>query len=175
GAVSGSQGQGMRRGRFAGAVLLGLMAVPAVRAADPSADASQAQAQALWKRHCSLCHLEGGTGTFMLGRRLGAERALLEERTDLNAEYVRTVVRQGIQSMPRFSRAELPDADLDRIAQYLVAPEVPVPEPPRPDERGRGRYPALQEEIASLPDHVVYRPADLTALGSHRLGVVAWG
>src|SRR5690606_9529574 len=165
----------MRRGGYACAVLLGLMAVTPVRAADSSADAAQTQAKALWKRHCSLCHLEGGTGTFMLGRRLGAERALLERRTDLNADYVRTVVRQGIQSMPRFSRAELPDADLERIAQYMAAPEVPVPEPPRPDERGSGRYPALKEEIASLPDHVVYRPADLAALGNQKLGVVAWG
>lgn len=58
----------------------------------------------------------------MLGRRLGTERALLERRTDLDAHYIRTVVRQGIQSMPRFSRAELPDEDLDRIAQYLAGP-----------------------------------------------------
>ncbi len=80
-----------------------------------------AQAQALWKRHCGPCHLEGGTGTFMLARRLGAERALLEKRTDLTAQYVQTVVRHGIQSMPRFSRAELPDEELAQIARYLGA------------------------------------------------------
>ena len=33
----------------------------------------------------------------------------------------------------------------------------------------------MKEEIASLPRHVVYRPQDLNALGSTKLGVVAWG
>ncbi len=156
----------MRRGWIAAAALLALVSVSPVRAAEQGTDASQAQS--LWKRHCGPCHLEGGTGTFMLGRRLGTERALLEQRTDLNAQYVRTVVRNGIQSMPRFSRAELPDADLDRIVRYLTGEE-------RPDERGSGRYPAIKEEVAGLPDHVVYRPANLDALGRQKLGVVAWG
>jgi hypothetical protein len=45
----------------------------------------------------------------------------------------------------------------------------------RPDTPGTGRFPAVKEEVASLPGHVVYRPKDLAALGSARLGVVAWG
>src|SRR5687768_14637974 len=45
----------------------------------------------------------------------------------------------------------------------------------RPDTPGTGRFPAMKEEIASLPRHVVYRPADLNALGGTKLGVVAWG
>jgi mono/diheme cytochrome c family protein len=121
----------MRRGSFARAALLALVTLSLVQAAEPgraeagnTAQAGQsgpeARARVLWRRHCGPCHLEGGTGTFMLGRRLGTGRALLEQRTDLNAPYVRTVVRNGIQSMPRFSRAELPDADLERIVQYLV-------------------------------------------------------
>lgn len=76
--------------------------------------------QALFRQHCGVCHLAGGTGTFMLGRRLGAESALLENRTNLDAAYVRTVARHGIASMPRFSRAELPEAQLASIAQYLT-------------------------------------------------------
>ena len=40
-----------------------------------------------------------------------------------------------------------------------------------PDTPGTGRYPALKEEVTSLPDHVVYRPADLGKLGAHKLGV----
>ena len=44
-----------------------------------------------------------------------------------------------------------------------------------PDNVGTGRYPALKEEVASLPAHVVYRPKDLAALGPRPLGVVAWG
>jgi len=45
----------------------------------------------------------------------------------------------------------------------------------RPDTPGTGRFPALKEEVAGLPKHVIYRPADLDALGSSKLGVVAWG
>jgi hypothetical protein len=45
----------------------------------------------------------------------------------------------------------------------------------RPDTPGTGRFPAMKEEAASLPRHVVYRPKDLAALGNAKLGVVAWG
>jgi len=44
-----------------------------------------------------------------------------------------------------------------------------------PDTPGTGPFPALKEEVASLPDHVIYRPADLARLGKTRLGVVVWG
>ena len=44
-----------------------------------------------------------------------------------------------------------------------------------PDNPGTGPYPAMKEQVASLPDHVVYRPRDLAALGKLKLGVVAWG
>jgi dienelactone hydrolase len=43
-----------------------------------------------------------------------------------------------------------------------------------PDSPGSGRYPALKEIDPSLPDHVVYRPADLSKLPG-KLGVIAWG
>jgi dienelactone hydrolase len=44
-----------------------------------------------------------------------------------------------------------------------------------PDTAGTGKYPALKEMVASLPNHVIYRPANLAALGGEKLGVVAWG
>ena len=44
-----------------------------------------------------------------------------------------------------------------------------------PDSPGTGAYPALKEAVASLPDHVIYRPADLAKLGNTRLGVLVWG
>jgi hypothetical protein len=34
----------------------------------------------------------------------------------------------------------------------------------RPDTPGTGRFPAIKEEVASLPAHVVYRPNDLAAM-----------
>ena len=45
----------------------------------------------------------------------------------------------------------------------------------KPDTVGTGRYPALKEMVASLPNHVIYRPADLSKLGNEKLGVLAWG
>lgn len=44
-----------------------------------------------------------------------------------------------------------------------------------PAERGSGAYPALYEERADLPDHVVYRPADLGAIGRGMLGIYVFG
>src|SRR6185436_18281429 len=45
----------------------------------------------------------------------------------------------------------------------------------RPDTPGTGRFPAMKEEVSSLPRHVIYRPKDLAGLGNTKLGVVAWG
>ncbi len=44
----------------------------------------------------------------------------------------------------------------------------------KPDTVGTGPYPALKEMVESLPNHVIYRPADLTKV-SGKLGVLAWG
>lgn len=44
-----------------------------------------------------------------------------------------------------------------------------------PVERGSGPYPALYEERADLPDHVVYRPADLTKVKRRALGIYVFG
>ena len=44
-----------------------------------------------------------------------------------------------------------------------------------PDTPGTGAFPALKEEIPSLADHVVYRPADLGKLGSTKLGLYLFG
>jgi hypothetical protein len=44
-----------------------------------------------------------------------------------------------------------------------------------PDTPGSGPYPAVMEIDPALPDHVVYRPADLSRIGAHQLGVFVWG
>ena len=58
----------------------------------------------------------------------------------------------------------------DRAAAERIAANNKLPDPP-----GTGPYAAMKEEVASLPKHVVYRPANLAALGGRKLGVVAWG
>lgn len=44
----------------------------------------------------------------------------------------------------------------------------------KPDTVGTGNYPARKETVDSLPNHVIYRPADLSKL-KEKLGVLAWG
>lgn len=44
-----------------------------------------------------------------------------------------------------------------------------------PDTPGTGEFPAVKEEDAGLPDHVIYRPADLSKIGPGMLPIVAWG
>ncbi|HWK41850.1 MAG TPA: hypothetical protein VNR60_07950 [Croceibacterium sp.] len=45
----------------------------------------------------------------------------------------------------------------------------------KPDTQGTGRYPSLKEMDWSLPDHTIYRPANLSRVGDGELGVIAWG
>lgn len=92
-------------------------------AADAPAQASRGQQ--VFTHRCSMCHREGGTGTFILARRLGAAKSLLEKRTDLEPTYIRTVVRWGLVNMPRISRVELPDPDMDALVAYLTAAKAP--------------------------------------------------
>ena len=78
--------------------------------------------QLAFTHRCGMCHREGGTGTYILARRLGAEKSLLEKRSDLKPDYIRFVVRWGLVNMPRLSRVEVPNQDLDAIAAYLTTP-----------------------------------------------------
>lgn len=80
--------------------------------------------EALFSNRCGACHLAGGMGTNLLTKQrlaLGAspESALLANREDLSAAYVVAVVRNGKMAMPRLSRVEVTDAELDAIAKYL--------------------------------------------------------
>lgn len=44
-----------------------------------------------------------------------------------------------------------------------------------PDTEGTGPYRATKEEDPSLPNHVVYRPRDLSKVGKGQLGIIGWG
>ena len=83
------------------------------------ASADVASDKKLFDAKCAKCHNESGTGTFMLNRRLGKDKSLLEQRTDLAPGFVRHVVRNGILGMPPFTRVEVTDAELDAIVRYL--------------------------------------------------------
>ncbi len=84
------------------------------------AHAQESNDRQIYADRCAKCHGETGTGTFMLGRRLGKEKAMLEQRVDLAPELIRHVVRNGIVSMPAITRVEVTDAELDAIVRYLT-------------------------------------------------------
>ena len=49
----------------------------------------------------------------------GSLPALIEKRTDLNVEAIRTFVRRGTWSMPPFRPTEVTERDIQDIAAYL--------------------------------------------------------
>ncbi|MEI9852174.1 MAG: cytochrome c [Sphingomonas sp.] len=102
------------------------MPVYQMRAEAPAGDrlAGGRDGAALFSNHCGACHLPGSMGTNLLVKqRLAAgqppESALLTARTDLTPDYVKAVVRNGKMAMPRLSRVEVTDSELDAIAAYL--------------------------------------------------------
>ncbi len=73
----------------------------------------------LFLRRCGVCHLDGGMGTIILARRL-PQAAKLQDRRDLTAEIVIRVARNGQGGMPRITRIDATDAELQAIAAYLT-------------------------------------------------------
>ena len=73
----------------------------------------------LFIEKCGGCHLKDGFGTRVLARRVPEGQAELEARAVLPAALTIAVVRRGIGSMPQIREAELSDAELQAIAQYL--------------------------------------------------------
>ncbi|MEJ1965967.1 MAG: cytochrome c [Gammaproteobacteria bacterium] len=92
---------------------------PAV-AADAQLSLQQQQGQKLFRNTCYYCHSEKVWGTLAIERRRGTGDALLEKRTDLVPAFVKSVVRNGLGSMPAYRRTELTDAEVDAIIAYLT-------------------------------------------------------
>jgi mono/diheme cytochrome c family protein len=81
-----------------------------------------------FEHSCAPCHGAGigddgramlpGTDALRI-KYQGALPALLEQRTDLNVEAIRTFVRRGTWSMPPFRPTEITERDIEDIAAYL--------------------------------------------------------
>jgi mono/diheme cytochrome c family protein len=66
-------------------------------------------------------------GLIVLQRRYnGAEPAELSKRTDLAPALIRTLVRQGLNIMPRTRKTEITDAQLDDVVAYLTRNNPPA-------------------------------------------------
>lgn len=97
-----------------------------MRAPLPAGDrlAGSKDGAALFSNLCGACHLAGGMGTNLLTKqRMAAgespESGLLANRKDLTQTYVKVIVRRGKLAMPRLTRVEVTDAELDSIAKFL--------------------------------------------------------
>jgi mono/diheme cytochrome c family protein len=107
-----------------GAMALVVLGTSAVAAAD------LAKGKALYDLWCHDCHapLTGmamfpPAGSYRLQERYqGTKPAALTERTDLDPDLVRAVVRQGLTIMPPTRKTEVTDAELDAIIAYLWRP-----------------------------------------------------
>ena len=75
----------------------------------------------IFAHNCSYCHSPGADhpGTRQLGDTRGKELAILENRTDLQPEYIETIVRHGINAMPPFKPTVITDDELAKLAKYL--------------------------------------------------------
>lgn len=92
----------------------------------PSGDrlASGRRGEALFSNKCGYCHLTGGMGTNLVTKQRVAlkeapEMGLLVNRKDLTADYVNSVVRMGKSAMPRQTKVDITDAELDSVTKYL--------------------------------------------------------
>jgi (+)-pinoresinol hydroxylase len=107
----------VRIGAAAVAILAG---ASSVLAQDETAVRKGRETYQYW---CATCHGAGpghpGT-TALAAKYKGALPGLLEARTDLTPQGVKSVVRKGVSIMPFFRKTELSDADLEAVAQYLV-------------------------------------------------------
>lgn len=86
--------------------------------------ASGRNGEALFSNKCGYCHLTGGMGTNLVTKQrvaLGeaSELGLLVNRKDLTADYVKSVVRLGKGAMPRQTKVDITDAELDSVARYI--------------------------------------------------------
>lgn len=73
--------------------------------------------------YCEGCHRPDGEGpgTVMLGHRFGEERASIRDNPTLNRAYLKQVVRYGFLEMAPFRKSEITDAELELLADYILA------------------------------------------------------
>jgi dienelactone hydrolase len=85
------------------------------------------------------------------------------------------LTRYALMAILLGTAAATSGAEPDEARNREAAAQAQAQRDKLPDTPGTGRYPAMKEEVASLPNHVVYRPANLAGLGQAKLGVYLFG
>jgi mono/diheme cytochrome c family protein len=116
----------MRTAKMVAALLIAPLLQAGTSLAQDAASAERGRAS--FEHSCAPCHGAGigddgramlpGTDALRI-KYQGALPALLEQRTDLSAEAIRTFVRRGTWSMPPFRPTEITERDIQDIAAYL--------------------------------------------------------
>ncbi len=77
----------------------------------------------IFNTHCVHCHAPGYEypGTLQLSVTRGKDKGVLEERDDLNADYIRYIVRNGLRAMPPFKPTNITDKELPgRLSEQIM-------------------------------------------------------
>ena len=82
------------------------------------------EGEALYSNKCGTCHFDWGMGTNLIAKQQVAlgnppTMGLLTNRDDLTADYVKAVARMGKGAMPRQTRVDITDSELEKVASYL--------------------------------------------------------
>jgi mono/diheme cytochrome c family protein len=101
-------------------LLMSLASAVTIAGAAEPLTAEQQQGKALYEATCNYCHNARGFATERLRTRLPADRSVLVDRTDLDRTYIRTIVRNGLASMPAYTPTDLNEAQIEAIAAYLT-------------------------------------------------------
>jgi cytochrome c5 len=109
---------------LAGAVFAVFLAAICQRALASDSAAAIAAGERTYALRCKGCHAPPFTGFFMMARRLGEAQADLAARDAVNADYVKVVVRNGLNSMPHIPRGDISDTQLTEIIAYLNRPRT---------------------------------------------------
>jgi mono/diheme cytochrome c family protein len=82
--------------------------------------AESSTGQALYSTKCGICHDAGGMYPgYEALRHSGQRESVLSKRTDLKADFIKLVAREGIGQMPPLTPTYVDDRELDAIAFYL--------------------------------------------------------
>jgi mono/diheme cytochrome c family protein len=91
----------------------------------PGPGVSTPDGKTLYRRFCAGCHDPGPghPGTMRLTE-LHREHPPLIGRSELDPNYVRTVVHNGLIEMPPFRPTELSEDDITNIIAYITSPQA---------------------------------------------------
>lgn len=102
------------------ALFLILVSATSFAAEEGSLDAQQQRGKQLFDATCVYCHNPRGFATERLRTRLSEDRVVLSERIDLDPAFIRTIVRNGLASMPAYTPTDLSEAQIADVAAYLT-------------------------------------------------------